>query len=136
MLEQFQPRAGAGEVEALLRRAAIRSVGGGRCVGEVALTGQNMPANPAHSSAVRWSVLGALLAERGLQRVPTLGTLERELGKPIQLMIESVFGFRRFVDWKRYTVVDVLQVLNNWVTDEELELWWERAVKGAREDGL
>ncbi len=136
MNPNFQPRNGAGPVEALLRRAALRSVGGGRCFSWLATTARNMPADPTSLAAVRWTVMGALLAARGMSQLPQQETLQRELGKPIELLIEAVFGLRQFIDWKRYTVVDVLSVLNGWCTDEELELWWERAIKGARENGV
>lgn len=128
-------RDGAGPVEQLLRKAAARQQSR-RSLGGLAVDGNGMMVHPSHSAARRWSVLGALMAERGYKFVPSQETLQRELGKPIELLIESVFGIRQFVDWKRYTVVDVLSVLNKWASDEELELWWERAVKGAQENGL
>lgn len=135
MNPNFQPRNGAGPVEALLRRAALRQVGN-RTRGELAVDGRGVLIHPSHTAARRWSVLGALMAERELKCVPGQETLQRELGKPITLLVESVFGLRQFVDWTQYTVVDVLSVLNNWASDEELELWWERAIKGARENGV
>lgn len=134
-LDNFAPREGAGQVEALLRRAAIRSVGG-RCIGELATTSQGMPADPSHTSAVRWSVLGALMAERGLSRVPQQERLVFELRDSVACLMDVFADLRSSIDYKRNTVIDVLRALNNWVEDEALHWWWTRAIEIAKERGL
>ena len=128
-------RESAGPVEQLLRKAAARQQSR-RSLGELAVDGNGMMVHPSHSAARRWSVLGALMAERGYKFVPSQETLQRELGKPIELLIDAVPGIRGLVDWKRYTVVDVLSVLGSWCTDEALNGWWQRAADAAREQGL
>lgn len=122
-------------MERLLRRAALRQVGA-RTRGEFAISANGMPVYPSHPAAQKWSVMGALMAEQGWRFVPSQETLQRELGKPIELLIDAVPGVRGSVDWKRYTVVDVLTILSNWFSDDALFAWWERAVVAAQEQGL
>lgn len=134
-MTEFEPRDGAGPVEALMRAAAKRNTTARsrRCLAKGNFGWTVEPTSP---TAVAWSLAGALLCEAGLRKVPHLETLVFKLGKPIELLMDQWPALRAATDLRIRSVVEVIDIIHDLVTEEALRVWWCSAIARAQAEGI
>ncbi len=134
-MSEFEPREGAGPVEALMRAAAKRntSARSRRCL---AISNVGWTVEPTSPSAIAWSLAGALLCEVGCHKIPNLDTLVFKLGKPIELLMDQWPALRAASDLRVRGVLDVLDIIQDLITEEALRVWWRSAIARAQAEGL
>jgi hypothetical protein len=118
-----------------MRSAAKRntSARSRRCL---AISTFNWTVEPTSPTAVAWSLAGALLCEAGLHKVPHLETLVLRLGKPIELLMDQWPALRAATDLRIRSVVEVLDIIHDLITEEALRVWWRSAIARAQAEGL